>query len=540
MLSRPPRALPRLKAWFSTGNATQSASATISRTSRLFLDNAYVDAEGGATLPVVSPSDGQAFAKIAHASTGDVDRAVRSAHACFQSSKWSGASPQSRGEVLKRIAATLRNPDKLEELAVIESRDCGKTLQDSKGDMEYCADVLDYFANLASEYLTTSPLQLPGGEGGSSDFAARSQREPLGVVGCITPWNYPLMQAMLKVAPALAAGCTVVLKPSPLASLTCCALGEIGAEAGLPPGALNVVTGGPPEELPGGSSTGQSLIDHPMLNKISFTGSGVAGRKMLEASAKHLRPTALELGGKSAFIIFEDAGDYLDAVVDWVMVGVFGNTGQVCSATSRLLVHRSIEATLVKRLLEAVQRIKVGDPLETDTQMGPLVSKVQKQKVLGMVEQAKREGCTVHAPDLTMPESLREGFFVPPVVLTEVPVSSQAWREEIFGPVLAVRSFETEEEAIAMANETEFGLANAVYSADLDRCARVSSRLQSGIVWENCSQVLFPTTPFGGRPGKASGFGAELGTAGLAEFVAEKIVVSTRSPTFNWGSYSAA
>jgi len=465
---------------------------------------------------------------------------VQAARACFDTSGWPQKGAEQRAEVLRSIAAQLREPGKLGELSVIESRDCGKPLAESEVDISFCADVFDYYAEIAPKHLAPQPLPLPGGEGAGDNFAARVENEPLGVVGCVTPWNYPLMQAVMKVAPALAAGCAVVLKPSPLASLTCCALGEVAAGAGLPPGALNVITGGPPEALPGGGSTGQTLIDHPALDKLSFTGSALAGRKMLEASVAQLRPTALELGGKSAFVVFDDAEEYLDAVVDWVMVGIFSCTGQVCSATSRLIVHKDLEAKLTDRLAEAAAKIRVGAPLAKGTQMGPLVSETQHQKVLGFIRTAESEGCKVRAPALDIPEELQGGYYVAPTLLTGVHTSSVAWREEFFGPVLAVTAFATEEEAIALANDTPYGLANAVYSKDPARLARVASRLKSGVVWENCSNVLFQTTPFGGRAGKASGFGFEYGVPGLMEYVSQKTVVRSTSPGYSWGAYASA
>jgi len=420
---------------------------------------------------------------------------------------------------------------------VIESRDCGKTFAESEVDIGFCADVFDYYADIAPTHLVATPVHLPEGEGAASDFSARVENEPLGVVGCITPWNYPLMQAVMKVAPALAAGCAVLLKPSPLASLTCLALGEIVAEAGLPPGALNVITGGPPQDLPAGSSTGQALIDHRLLDKVSFTGSAVAGQKMLQASAPMLRPTALELGGKSAFIVFEDCEPFIDAVVDWVMVGIFACTGQVCSATSRLLVHKNLEQPVTDRILKAMENIRVGDPLDPKSKMGPLVSEGQHRKALEIVRQASAEGCVVHAPELDLPEGLSGGYFMAPTVLTEVPESSAAWREEIFAPVLAIRSFTTEDEAVAAANDTPYGLGNAVYSKDPERTARVASRLRSGVVWENCSNVLFQQTPFGGRAGKGSGFGFEYGVPGLMEYVSPKTVVKSNTPSYSWKQY---
>jgi len=528
------------RALCASADVAAAADATVQRTNRLFIGNEYVEAEGGATVSVVSPVDGRPFTTIAHASASDVDRAVRRARTCLDESAWPRLEVKARAEVLRRIAASIRAPAKLAELSLIESRDCGKTVAESNGDMNFCADVLDYFADVAPEKLAPRALPLPAGEGGDRDFSARVEHEPVGVVGCITPWNYPLMQAVLKIAPALVSGCAIVLKPSPLASLTCCAFGELAAAAGAPPGALNVITGGPPQELADGGSTGQALIDHALLDKVSFTGSGMAGQRMLEASARRLRPTSLELGGKSAFVVFEDAQEYLDAVVDWVMVGIFSCTGQVCSATSRLIVHRDIEPLLVERLVAAAAKIRVGDPLADGTQMGPVVSEGQQRKVLDMLGRARADGCTAHAPELALPGRLSGGFFVPPTILTDVPLESQAWREEFFGPVLCVRSFSTEEEAVALANDTPYGLANGVYSADAARCRRVAAQLRSGIVWENCSNVLFPSTPFGGRAGKASGFGFECGTPGLMEYVSEKTVVSAAAPGYSFGAYQEA
>jgi betaine-aldehyde dehydrogenase len=281
------------------------------------------------------------------------------------------------------------------------------------------------------------------------------------------------------------------------------------------------------------------VIDHPLLDKVSFTGSGGAGFKMLEASSKLLRPTSLELGGKSAFVVFDDAEEYLDAVVDWVMVGIFACTGQVCSATSRLLVHKNIEQALMERLVARTAKIQVGDPLLEGTNMGPVVSEGQQKKILQSLQTAAAEGCTLHSAPLNLSANLDGGFYVPPTVLSNVPVDSSAWRDEIFGPVLAVRSFETEEEAIQLANDTPYGLGNAVYSKDAARCARVSLQLKSGVVWENCSNVLFENTPFGGRVGKASGFGHEYGVPGLLEYVSPKTVVRATTPGYQWGAYSS-
>jgi betaine-aldehyde dehydrogenase len=469
-----------------------------------------------------------------------VDAAVQSARRCFEHDPgaWSEAgSLARRTAAMRSVARRLREPDMLRALANLEALDCGKPLAEAEADMLACADYFDYFAEIAPGALATEELAT----GSDEPFRAALVKEPVGVVGCVTPWNYPLMQAVLKVAPAVAAGCCVVLKPAPNASLSCLALGEICADAGFPAGALNVVTGGPPDVLagaPGGESTGQALIDHPGLDKLSFTGSGAAGKAMLTASAPHLRPTSLELGGKSPAVVFDDAREIMPALVDWLMVGIFCTTGQICSATSRLVVEASLHDELVAQLTQAAARLRVGDPLAPDTQMGPLVSRAQQRSVEAAVDKAAAQGATVTSPPTALAHlrggALGGGFYVPPTVLTDVPLDSDAWVEEIFGPVLCVSKFTTEDEAVAMANATDFGLAAAVFSSDAQRCASVASRLQAGVVWQNCSQVLFNTTPFGGR--KKSGFGHELGLAGLEEYVAKKSVVEALDG-YSWEWY---
>jgi betaine-aldehyde dehydrogenase len=326
----------------------------------------------------------------------------------------------------------------------------------------------------------------------------------------------------------------MVLKPSPWASLTCVMLGDVAKEAGAPPGALNVITGGPP-----GSDSGEHLVTHSGIDYLSFTGSGRTGQHLLHASADKLRPSGLELGGKGAMIVFPDAD--LNSVVDWAMCGIFICTGQVCSATSRLIVHESIEEELMDMLIARTKTITVGHPLSESTQMGPVVSKEQHTKVNAAIAQARADGCTVlhgaESPEFTSDDAqeLAGGYFVEPTILADVPLNSSCWKEEIFGPVLAVRTFSSEAEAVAMANDTPYGLANAVMSADMERCARVANELESGLVWKNCSQPLFTSTPFGGK--KQSGFGREMGESGFDEYVHCKTVIGTETKT-NWGWYA--
>jgi betaine-aldehyde dehydrogenase len=367
----------------------------------------------------------------------------------------------------------------------------------------------------------------------NKDFECNLIREPVGVVGCITPWNFPLLQAINKVAPALAAGCAVVLKPSPLASVTCVMLGELAKKAGIPSGFLNILTGGPP-----GENTGQFLIDHPLLDKLSFTGSSLTGKKCLSASVEHLRPTTLELGGKSAMIVFEDAD--IDSTIDWALLGIFLNSGQVCCATSRMLLHESIYDRFLEKLKAKAEGIKEGDPLAKDTQMGAIVSQAQYEKVKSFIATAKekKSGNLLTGGEefpQTVPSELSKGYFIKPTIFTNVDQNSEIWTQEVFGPVLSVVPFKTEKEAVLMANATSYGLGNAVMSSDKERCRRVAGELRSGVVWENASQPLYPQTPFGGQ--KKSGFGREMGESGLEEYIHTKTVVSTATPGFSWKYY---
>ena len=506
----------------STSTPVASAAAVLLEETRghFFVGGEYRKSQS--TIPVYCPRDGSVLSEIAHASQADVDEAVDSARACL-ASKWSDANQLSkRVEVMRRIASSIREPKMMAALTELETLDCGKPLAEAEADIQACAEYFDYFADIAPKALATE--ELPTGT--DEPFRAHLVKEPAGVVGCITPWNYPLMQAVLKVSPAIAAGCSVVLKPAPNASLTCVALGKIASDAGLPAGALNVVTGGPPDVLPGKNdiSTGQALIDHPGLDKLSFTGSGAAGKAMLTSSVQHLRPTSLELGGKSAAIVFDDSREMMGQLLDWLMVGIFCTTGQICSATSRVIVEESLHDELVAELSAAARALRVGDPLAADTQMGPLVSAQQKANVESALEKAVKQGATKISPLLSVGDELKDGYYVPPTILTNVPLDSDAWLNEIFGPVLCVSKFTTEEEALEMANATDYGLAAAVFSRNADRCASVASRLEAGVVWQNCSQVLFNSTPFGGR--KKSGFGHELGEAGLKEYIVTKSVVS--------------
>ena len=522
----------------------------------LFIDNEFSPAEAGRTLPVYSPRDGSIVAEIANATPSDVDRAVASAQRCFRALEcgdsqhnWPGSTPAYRGAILRRMAVGLR--ERLEEFAWLETIDCGKPLAESRADMEACASFFDYYADLVTPnagsslrggHLVPQDLDCP-----ESAVSASLLREPIGVVGCITPWNFPLMQAVVKVAPALAAGCSVVLKPSPLASLTCILLGELARDADLPPGALNIVTGGPLNSNdvgpPGEVATGVALAEHRGLDKLSFTGSGATGKELLQVGAGLLRPTGLELGGKGAMIIFDDAD--ISSAVDWAMIGIFLCSGQVCSATSRILVDESIASKFTAQLVSAVKKkLVVGDPLDTDTNMGPCVSVEQCKKIEASVSLAasddRCDALLEGGKQILASSAHPKGFFIPPQIFRVRRCSVRGWPDiwwdEIFGPVLAISTFRAGDmdDAVALANDSPYGLAHAVFTCDEARGDAVANRLRTGVVWKNCNQLLYPTTPFGGC--KQSGFGREYGELGLEEFCHHKTVIQARAG-YSWGWY---
>jgi len=371
--------------------------------------------------------------------------------------------------------------------------------------------------------------------GTNGDFISKIRLEPIGVIGAITPWNYPFLMGIWKVIPAIAAGCTIVLKPSELAPLSCILFGELCNEAGLPRGAINVIPGLGPD-------AGTPLTNHTGIDKISFTGSVPTAQKIMAAAARGPRAISLELGGKSPLIVFEDAD--IPGAVDWIITGILWGSGQVCSATSRVLIHSSIKQKVLDAIVARVELIKIGDSLSPDQMnhqgatMGPVVNKSQYEKILAYIADGEAEGLTyayggvAKQNALRENESTRDGYFITPTIFTDVPLTSKLWREEIFGPVLCVREFSTEEEAIRVANDSIYGLAAAVFSADEVRCERVTRRLRAGIVWKNCCQPAFIQCPWGGV--KQSGFGRELGRWGLEEFTSVKQVTSTKCG-FNWG-----
>ncbi|WP_187970580.1 aldehyde dehydrogenase family protein [Aquibium microcysteis] len=484
----------------------------------LFIDGEWVAPTRGGSFPVVDPATEEVFAQAPAGTAEDVDRAVAAARRAFDEGPWPRMTGRERAAILRRIAdgVTARQ----DELARLEVRDNGKPLPEALWDIGDVAGCFSYYAGLA-EALDDEAETIPLAD---DRFSTKVVREPVGVAGAIVPWNYPLLMAVWKVAPALAAGCTMVLKPSELTPLTALELGAIVAEAGLPAGALNIVTGTGPD-------AGQPLTEHPGVDKLAFTGSVPTGSKVMMAAARDIKAVSLELGGKSPFVVFADAD--VEAAVEWIMFGIFWNQGQVCSATSRVLVEESLYPALLERLVAEAAKIRIGNGLEEGTLLGPLVSKGQYDKVLAAIARGRDDGATV-AGGGRRPAGLDTGYFLEPTILTDMAEDSVVWREEIFGPVVCVKPFRDEADAVRMANDSRFGLAAAVMSKDRARCDRVARAFRAGIVWINCSQPTFTEAPWGGY--KQSGIGRELGRWGLANYLEVKQITAYETDR-PWGWY---
>lgn len=484
---------------------------------KLFIDGQWVAPADRATLAVIDPATGEVFHDIAAAGAAEAELAVRAAREAFDNGLWPRLSGKERATYLRAMAQGIR--DRLPELARLETRDNGKPLPESEWDLTDAAGCFDFYADLAEE-LDGEAEEVKLGD---ARFVSRAVREPLGVAVAIVPWNYPLLMASWKVAPALAAGCTIILKPAETTSLTALELGVIAQAAGLPNGVLNILSGR-------GSVVGQALVDHPEVDKVAFTGSGPVGSKIMAAGAKDIKRISLELGGKSPFVIFADSD--IEKAVEWIMFGIFWNQGQVCSATSRVLVEAPLYSRLLARLVEEAQKIRLGNGLDEGTLLGPLVNRGQYEVVLRHIDRAVEQGATLACGGRY--DGFDKGFFVAPTILVDVALDSDAWREEIFGPVVCIRPFETEEEAIRLANDSRFGLAAAVMSADDARCERVATAFRAGIVWINCSQPTFTEAPWGGY--KQSGIGRELGRWGLDNYLETKQITRLVSEE-PWGWY---
>jgi len=471
---------------------------------RLFIGGEWVDAASGARFPTLNPATGEVIAEIAEAGERDVDAAVEAARRAFEG-PWRTMDAADRGALLWRIADALEA--RASDLARLESLDNGKPIREAQIDLRQVVDVFRYYAGWTTK-LHGETLPVRG------NILNYTLREPVGVVGAIIPWNFPLTMAAWKVAPALACGNTVVLKPAEQTPLTALELAAIAAEVGLPAGVLNV--------LPGyGETAGAALVRHPGVDKIAFTGSTAVGKVIMREAAETLKKVSLELGGKSPNIIFADAD--LDAAVRGAFAGIFYNAGQCCTAGSRLLVEEAVHDAVMEKLLDRAKRFEPGDPLDPKTRMGPLVSEEQLARVLGYIERGRAEGVEpVVGGRRATYQGEEKGYWVEPTIFDRVRPDHTIAQEEIFGPVLATLVFRDEDEAVDIANRTIYGLAAGIWTRDLKRAHRVAGRLQSGTVWINTYHPLDPATPFGGY--KQSGYGRELGAYALDLYTQVKSV----------------
>src|ERR1700729_2724281 len=476
------------------------------KTKRMLIGGKWLEAASGKTFETRNPATGEILAHVAEGDAEDIDRAVTAARRAFNG-PWSKFKPAQRQLLLLRLADLVERD--IEEFAALDTLDMGAPISRTRNNRQRALGMLRFYAGMATAlHGETIDNSLPG------EYVSFTLKEPVGVVGAIIPWNGPLTASIWKIGPALATGCTVVLKPAEEAPLTSLRLGELCMEAGVPPGVVNVVPGY-------GETAGAALSSHPDVDKVAFTGSHLTGQKIIQASAGNLKRVSLELGGKSPDIVFADAD--LDAAVPGASMAVFANSGQICSAGTRLFVERRVYDEFVGRVAEFGKGLHVGNGIEDATQVGPLVSAQQLERVTGYLAIGQKEGAPALAGGAPLTEgALSKGYFVAPTVFANVQDNMRIAQEGIFGPVISAISFTDTDELIKRANATTFGLGSGVWTRDVSKAHRVAKALRAGSVWVNCAQAMDPAVPFGGY--KMSGYGRESGKQHVEEYLNVKAV----------------